>query len=331
MSHHSLKRRAFLLGAGAAAVWPLTVQAQPTGKIPRIGMLWVNPAEAEEKIGLVAALHKGLRDLGYVEGRTILVEERFADGTPQRLDELAAELVRLKVDVIVTGAEGTFAAARATKVIPIVAAATGDPVAEGFAASLAHPGGNITGNAVFFPQMMAKRLDLLKQIAPSVRHVGMLAPKIDPFMRATFAVMTETAKGLGVDLEILEVPERVNYEAAFAAASMRGIDGFVVLDHATLFRDSGVIAAQALKDRIASGGSPLYARNGGLFGYAVVLPELFRKAAIFVDNVLKGAKPGDIPFEQATKFETVVNMKTAAALGLQIPPTMLAAADEVIE
>jgi putative tryptophan/tyrosine transport system substrate-binding protein len=326
-----MRRREFLSGAIVGAVWASAARAQQSGKIPRIGMLWVNPVEAEKKIGLVAVFHKRLAELGYVDGKTIVVEERFADGTTQRLDELAAELVRLKVDVIVSGAESAIAAAKATKLIPIVAATTSDPVAEGFAASLAHPGGNVTGSAAFFPQMMAKRLELLKRITPSVRRAGMLAARVDPFARGVFEVMNGSAKGLGVDLEIVEVPDPTTYEAAFAAASAKGIGGIVILDYATFFRDAGLIAALALKNRIPTGGAPFYARNGGLFGYAADLPELFRNAATFVDKILKGDKPGDLPFEQATKFETAVNLKTSGALGLTVPQTLLASASEVIE
>jgi len=327
-----MNRRDFLtLAASAAAAWPGAARAQQPGKIPRVGMLWPNSADAEEKIGFVAVLHASLRQLGYVDGRTLIVEERFSDGGPGRLDELAAELVRLNVDLIVTGAEGTHAAARATKDIPIVMAVTADPVAEGFAASLAHPGGNVTGNAVFFPQMMAKRVELLKQILPSLRRAGVLAADHDPLVGFTFGVMSETAKALGVELELFEASDATSYEAAFAKESANGVGAFVILDPATFFRDSGIIAALALKYRLPTGGAPILSHNGGLMGYAVIFPELFRNAATVVDKILKGAKPGDIPFEQATKFETVVNLKTAKALGLEIPPTLLAAAAEVIE
>ncbi|MDE3175588.1 MAG: ABC transporter substrate-binding protein [Pseudomonadota bacterium] len=299
--------------------------------MPRIGMLWANSAQAEQEIGLVAAFHKGMAELGYVDGRTMIVEERFADGSPQRLDNLAAELVGLNVDLIVTGANGADAAARATKVIPIVSATTADPVGEGLAASLAHPGGNVTGNAVFFPQMMAKRLELLKQALPSLTRAGVLTPDRAPIVRFTFEVMSESAKALGVELELFEASDAATYDAAFAKASANGFGGFVIRDPPIFFRDAGVIAALALKHRILAGGAPICARSGGLFGYAVIFPELFRKAATFVDKILKGAKAGDIPFEQATKFETVVNLKTARALGVDIPATVLAAAAEVIE
>jgi len=295
-------------------------------------MLWPNTAEAEDKIGFVAAFHKGMGELGYVDGRTIIVEERFSDGTPRRLDELAAELVRLNVDLIVTGStQGTSAVARATTQIPIVTATTADPVGQGLAASLAHPGGNVTGNASFIPQMTAKRLELLRQIVSPLPRAGVLAPRNDPLYRSTFEVMTETARALGVELELFAASDATTYDRAFATASATGVRGFVIFDSAIFHQDASVIGALALKYKLPTGGAPIHARNGGLFGHAVLFRALFHNASSFVDKILKGAKPGDIPFEQATKFETVVNLKTAAALGLEIPPTVLASADEVIE
>jgi putative tryptophan/tyrosine transport system substrate-binding protein len=326
-----MRRREFLLAAGAATAWAGAARAQQPGRIPSIGMLWVESAAEEEKVGLVPVFHAGLTELGYVDGRTIRVEERFADGNYERLGALAVELVRLKVDLIVTGAEGVIAASRATKTIPIVAATTADPVAEGVAASLAHPGGNLTGSAVFFPQILAKRLELLKQIAPSMQRAGMLALEDNRFIRFVFNVMAETAKTLGVELQLFLVSDAASYEAAFAKASAAGVGGFVILDLPNFVRDSAILAALALNYRLPAAGAPAYARNGGLIGYGVLFPVLFRNAASFVDKILKGAKPGDIPIEQATRFTTIVNLKPAAALGLEIPPTILAAADEVIE
>jgi putative ABC transport system substrate-binding protein len=301
-----MRRREFLVGAGAAAAWASAGRAQQPRKIPRIGMLWANSVEAEASIGLVAAFHKGMSDLGYVDGRTMIAVERFADGDVPRLDELAAELVRLEVDLI----------------------------AEGLAASLAHPGGNVTGNAVFFPEIMAKRVDLLKLVLPSLKRAGVLTPddaRDESVLRFTFGVMKETAKALGVELELLLASDQTTYESAFATASTKGIEGVVVLDPPIYFRDAGLIASLALKHLIPTGGAAIYARNGGLFGYGVIFPELWRTAAIFVDKILKGAKPGDIPFEQATRFETVVNLKTSDALGVTMPQTLLASASEVIE
>ena len=225
-----MNRREFLLGAAAAAAWPRPARAGQTGKIPEIGMLWVNSAEAERQIGMVGVLHAKLRELGYVDGQTVHIEERFGDGQPRRMDEQAAELVRRNPDVIVAGAESLLAVAHATKTIPIVAATTGDPVAEGFAESLAHPNGNVTGSAVFFPQIMAKRLELLKLAVPTLNRVGALTPAINPFFRIVSEVMTETAKPLGVEVKLIETPDPAKYEDAFAAAAADGVGGIVVLD-----------------------------------------------------------------------------------------------------
>lgn len=322
-----MRRRDFLL----AAAWPLAARAQPGSQTPRLGLLWVNSAEAEAKIGLTAVFRARLRELGYVEGRTILIEERFCDGDERRLNAGAAELVRLPVDLIVTGAEGVIAAARATKTTPIVATATGDPVAEGLAVSLAHPGGNVTGSAVFFPQIMAKRVELLKQAAPSIRRVGALAPVDVPFFRIVAGIMAATAKPLGVEVKLVTAPDAASYEQIFAAAPTNGLDGFVILDSAQYGADFEILSALAAKYRTPAGGPPPYVHAGGLLGYGADVPRLFRNAAVFVDKILKGEKAGDIPIEQAAKFETAVNLKTARALGLDIPPSVLGAADEVIE
>jgi putative ABC transport system substrate-binding protein len=324
-----MRRRQFLVGAVAATSWPLTAKAQRSGKLPRIGMLWPNSAEAVRRLDFVPALHTRLRELGWVDGRTIVVEERFADGDKKRLEQLAAELVRLPVDLIVTGAEGTIATARATKEIPIVTAAFGDPIAEGLAASLAHPGGNVTGNAVLISEIMAKRLEALKTIAPSVRIVGLLTVVAVPLV--VLDTMSATARTSSTEVKLFELSQPTAYDDTFATAAAAGVRGFVIFDSARVLSDSDVIAAQASKFLMPTAGAPFYARSGGLFGYAVNFKELFSHAATFVDKILNGAKPGDIPFEQATHFQVTVNLKTARVLGLEIPPTILAAADEVIE
>jgi putative ABC transport system substrate-binding protein len=326
-----MRRREFLQAASLAAAWAGASRAQQPGKTPRIGMLWVESAAGEQKVGLVAAFRTKLSELGYVEGRTIHVEERFADGDEKRLDALAAELVRLDVDLIVTGAQGVLAAARATKTIPIVAAVAADPVAEGVAASLARPGGNVTGSAVFFPEIMAKRLELLKDIAPALRRAGVLASDDGPFIRVVFEVMAKAAKALGVEMHLLQASDVASYGSVFAMASAAGVGGIVILDLPQFFRNFPAIAALAVKYRLPAVGSPAYARSGGLIGYGVLFPVLFGNAATFVDKILKGAMPGNIPIEQATKFETVANLKAARALAIEFPPTLLAAADEVEE
>ena len=218
-----MRRREFLLGASAAAAWASAARAQSAGKLPRVGMLWVNSAQVEANIGLVAAFQKKLAEFGYVDGQTMIVVEKFADGDDRRLDEMAAELARLDVDLIVSGAQGVAAAARATKSIPIVATAMADPIGEGVAASLAHPGGNVTGNAVFFPEIMAKRLDW-RQFAPSLKRAGVLSPydERDPIAQIVFGLMKEAAKALGVELQLLTASEPASYESVFSTASAKG-------------------------------------------------------------------------------------------------------------
>lgn len=324
-----MKRREFLIAAGATAVWPGAARAQQTGKIPRVGMLWTNSAEAERRIGLVPILYARLAELGYVDGRTIVIEERFGDGDPRRLDALAAELVRLPVDLIVTAGDPTSAVARATKFIPIITASIYDPVAEGFAASLAHPGGNLTGNAVLQPETLAKRLEMLKRITPSLNRAGLLTLKgIAP---AVFEAMSAAAKALAMEVRFFELADTPAYEELFAAAAKAGVGGFVIADSGRTVGDYGVIASLATRYRLTTAGAPFYTGRGGLCGYGPSFADLFRGAASYVDKILKGAKPGDIPMQQPTRFQTSINLKTAAELQLEIPPTVLAAADEVIE
>jgi putative ABC transport system substrate-binding protein len=324
-----MQRREFLITAGAAVAWPFAARAQQAGGRPRVGMLWANSAEAEQRIGLVPILHARLAELGWVDGRTISVEERFADGDRRRLEELAAELARLEVDLIVTGGEGTVAAAHATKDIPIVTTSIYDPVVEGFAASLAHPGGNVTGNAVLEPQILAKRLETLRRIAPSLKSAGLLAQKgVEP---QVFDAISAAANTLGMEVRIFELSDPPSYEATFAAAAAAGVGGLVIADTARAYGDYGVIAPLANQYRMATAAAPIYARSGGLFGYGPNFPVLFGGAATYVDKILKGAKPGEIPMEQPTRFQAAVNLRAAAALGLEIPADILAAADEVIE
>ena len=324
-----MRRREFLFQGGAAAAWPFAARAQQTSKLPRIGMLWANSAEAEKRIGLVPILHARLAELGYVDGKTIIVEERFADGNRRRGEELAAELVRLKPDLIVTGGDMTPVVAGATKVIPIVTTSMIDPVAEGLAVSLAHPGGYVTGNTVLLPEIMAKRLEYLKQLAPSLNRAGFMTVRgLPPII---FEAISKTAKALDVELKLFELADPPAFEDMFAAAASGEVGGLVVFDSAFFVDGYGRIASLAIKYRMASAAAPFYVRSGGLFGYSASFADYFRSAATFVDRILKGAKPGDIPFEQPARFQMSVNLKTAAALGLDAPPTILAAADEVIE
>jgi len=325
-----MQRRDFLGVLGSAAAWPLVARAQQPEQPARIG--YIGLGSAAQNVWETDALLAGLRDLGYVEGRTARIEARFAEGDEGRLPGLAAELVGLNVDIIVTVASGVPAARRVTSTIPIVQAVGADLVASGIAASLAHPGGNVTGLTFFFAELMAKRLELLKQIVPSTAQVGVLMVGDNkPGNRDVLEVMEVTAKALSMVLQPIEVRGPTEFESAFAAWSDKELDGLVISDNGILLANRDAITALAARHRLPAIGAIELAVSGGLMAYGVNFPEMFRRAAVFVDKILKGVKPGDIPIEQATKFKLVLNLKTAKALGLDIPPILLARADEVIE
>jgi putative ABC transport system substrate-binding protein len=324
-----MRRREFigLIGAAAAAL-PLGARAQQPDRIARIGLL--SALSAAQEAAEDAQFQWGLRELGWVEGKNLHIESRYAEGHMDRLPALTSELVGLNVDVIVTAGPGVYAAHSVTSAVPIVAATAADLVAMGIAASLWHPGGNVTGLNFFVPELMAKRLELLKQAAPSVIRAGVLVPKGSPSTRSLLDVMDGTALKLELDLSLIEVVG-ADFESAFSAAPGKPIDGLVSTDSAVLFANAAEIASIAEKRGIASIGSPVFASKGGLLGYGVEFGPMFRRAATFVDAILKGAKPGNIPIEMATKFTTIINLKTAKALKLDVPATLLAGADDVIE
>jgi len=324
-----MRRREFILAAIAAAAWPLGAHAQQADRIYKVGLLFVNTAEQER--AMFGDDPFGFRDLGYIEGKTIAFERRFANGNSDRLAAQAQELVDLKVDVIVTGGPGVYAAHRATTTIPIVVGTIGDPVGQGFAASLAHPGGNVTGSAIVAPEVLAKRLELLKQIVPSLKRAGVLVVHDYPANPQFLDVMTPTARALNVELLLVEVRGPNGYQDAFSAGSTGSISGLVFTEPAQLLANAALIASLSITRGLPAVGAPSQATAGALLGYGASIKDLFHNAATFADKILKGAMPGDIPFERATKFETVVNLKTARALSLDIPTTVLAAADEVIE
>jgi putative ABC transport system substrate-binding protein len=326
-----------LIGGAAAASsvscsvsWPLAARAQRPGRIARIGYLGLTSA-SQHAYGGSDTFLAGLRDLGYVEGRNLHIEFRFTEGDEDRIPGLVTELIGLNVDVIVTYATGVPAAKRATATIPIVMATYADAVAVGIVASLAHPGGNITGSTFFLPELMAKRLELLKEVVPSMTRAGILLLRGNASSDSILEVMGTTAKALRLELQPIEVRGPSEYENAFSAWTDQQIGALVILDHAQFLANADAIAALAAKHRVPSGGPLELPTNGGLIGYGVNFSELFRRAAVFVDKILKGAKPGDIPVEQPTKFKLVLNLKTAKALGLEAPATLLATADEVIE
>jgi len=327
-----MRRREFItLLGGAAAAWPLAGRAQQPERIARIGYLRLSPAARIQVFD--DAFREGLRDFGYVEARNIHIEYRSSEGDEDRLFALAKELIALNVDVIVTYATGVPAARRASSTIPIVMATYNDAVAVGLVASLAHPGGNVTGSTFFAPELMAKRIEQLKEIVPAMRRVGVLLLRRDDTAATvkTVEVMEAAAKVLRVELHPIEVREPGEYADAFSAWNDRHIDGLVVLDHAQFIANAAAITALAAEHRFPSIGPLEWPASGGLMGYGVNFAAMFRRAGAFVDKIFKGAKPSDIPVEQATKFASVINLKAARALGLDVPSTLLALADEVIE
>jgi putative ABC transport system substrate-binding protein len=324
-------RRTFLSGSLALLAAPRAAGAQQAEKVYRIGYLGNASASAQAK--RVESLRAALRDLGYVEGKNIVIEFRWAEGRFERLPDLAAELVRLKVDVLVTaGTSGAVAAKEATTTIPIVMVGIGDAVATGVVASLARPGGNITGSTDSVPELMAKLLELLKEIMPRSRRVAVLVNP-DTLQRGapTFKAMENTAGSLKVELEQFESRGPSEFESAFSRMAKSRVDAIVVLSDVLFNYNVAALADLAAKKRLPSAGVQAFAQAGGLIGYGLNFPDMDRRAAYFVDKILKGVKPADLPVQQPTKFELVINMKTAKALGLTIPPSLLLRADQVIE
>jgi putative ABC transport system substrate-binding protein len=302
---------------------------QPT-KVPRIGYLTV--ASLASNVARVEAFRQGLRDLGYVEGKTIVIEWRSAEGKFERQGDLAAELVRLKVDVIVSsGPTMTRAAKEATATIPIVMAQDTDPVGNGFVASLARPGGNITGLSVLSPELSGKQLELLKEIVPKLPRVAVLGNSNEPANRKILKEIELAAGSFGVQLQPLDVLAPKDIAPAFRAAAKAHADALIVLASAIVTDHRTEIANLALKSRLpAIYSSSIWVDDGGLMSYGASLIDLSRRAATYVDKILKGAKPADLPVEQPIKFEFFINLKAAKQIGLTIPPNVLARADRVI-
>ena len=319
----------YLLGIAVSGALALPDMAQQPGKIFRIGVL--SPA-ASPSTKAFDSLRKGLRDLGYIEGTNITIEYRLAAWDYSRLPPMAGELVRLPVDVIVTDTQKSAVIAHeATRTIPIVGATLGaDPVAAGLAASFAHPGGNVTGFSGFGVELSGKRLQLLKEAAPAIARIaGLWSPTMPTALRSA---TEEAARTLGIELRTIEVATPDQIPAGLEAAVAGGTEALVVLPDAMFWNERARIVALAAKYRMpAIYPEREYAEDGGLLAYSQNVSHQFRRAASYVDKILKGAKPGDLPIEQPTKFEMVINLKTAKALGLTIPPSILARADEVIE
>jgi putative tryptophan/tyrosine transport system substrate-binding protein len=326
-----MQRRQFItLVGGTAATWPLRVRAQQSDRLARIGYLRLAPASQSQREE--SAFRDGLADLGYVEGKNLRIDYRSTEGDESQLAARLQELIELKVDVLVVHATGVLAALRATKTIPIVMAVGPDLVAIGAVSSLAHPGGNVTGSSFFLPEIMAKRLELLKEIAPSMTRAGvLLIRRADNANANVLDHMGATAKSLQVDLQPIDVGGPDEFDSAFARWAKAKINGLVMADHTLLIYNTDRIATLAAKQRAPSIGPLQLPENGGLAGYGVDFEAIFRRAAYFVDEILKGANPGDIPIEQATKFLSAVNLKTAKAFGIEVPTSILLRADEVIE
>jgi putative tryptophan/tyrosine transport system substrate-binding protein len=306
----------------------LPTQAQQPKKVPRIGILSPLSSSADD---LLDAFRQGLRELGYVEGRNIVIEYRSAEGRNDRLPELAAELVRLKVDVLVTtGPAAVGAGKQATSTIPIVMGAVGDAVDFGFVASLARPGGNITGMSWLGPELNAKRLELLKEVFPKVVRVAVLW---DPATPKTYVRATEVAaRSLGINLRVLEVAKSNEFDHAFATLTGDGAGALEVMPSTMFASQMRQLVDLAAKSRLpAIFPDERYAQAGGLLSYGPSFPEMYRRAATYVDKILKGAKPGDLPVEQPMRFEFIINLKAAKQIGLTIPPNVLARADRVIK
>jgi putative ABC transport system substrate-binding protein len=329
-----IDRRTFLAGTGAVLLAaPLGAEAQQAAKVSRIGYLAGNLAAAPR---LEEALRQGLRDLGYVEGRNVVIEIRDAEGKPERLPALAAELVALKVDVIVApNTPQALAAKQATRTLPIVFSFVADPVASGLITSLARPGGNVTGLSSLTRELVGKRLELLTQAVPGVRRVAVLwqpgfqGERTDKDMLKAADV---AARALGVRLQVVEVRGPADFDKAFSDMTRAHAGAVTVMGSTTIISERTRLVDLAAKHRLpAVFGRREYVDAGGLMAYGSNIADLFRRTATYVDKILKGAKPADLPVEQPTKFELVINLKTAKALGLTIPQSVLGRADEIIQ
>jgi len=311
---------------------PLAAEAQQAGKVYRIGLLDFSEPDPARQAWWIA-FRQQMRQLGYVEGQNVSFEPRWAQGEDARLPKLAAELVGLKVDLIVTGgSNAAIAAKRVTSTIPIVMASGSDPVAVGLVASLRQPGGNVTGMTSINSELAGKRLELLRNIAPRASRIAILWDERDPGSRLNVDETEAAAKTAGLTIHRVAVGSAAGLEAAFATVVRGRAGALIVVSTARLFSYRKRIGELAVKHRLPTVvGLREYVEAGGLASYGTDFPDLFRRATVYVDKILKGAKPADLPVEQPTKFELVINLKTAKALGLTIPPSVLGRADEVIQ
>jgi putative ABC transport system substrate-binding protein len=327
-----MRRRAFIALLGAATLaWPRPLRAQRTGKIWRLGVLETIPPALNA--ANFDALREGLRTRGYVEGKNLVIEYRSADGRTERFAELAAELIRLKVDVIVTrGTPAVQAAKRATATIPIVMAASGDPLGTGVVAGLAHPGANVTGLSAFTRELLGKRIEMLREAVAGISRVGFLHNMENPVARTQWEELKSAARPLQFEPILLDAQKPEDIERAFETAVARRADALVVGNDTVTQANLRLVVELAARHRLpATYLSRTFVDAGGLMTYGVSYPDLYRRAATFVDKIFKGAKPADLPIEQPTVFDLVVNLRTAKALGLSIPESFLLRANEVIE
>jgi putative tryptophan/tyrosine transport system substrate-binding protein len=324
-----MRRREFITLVGVAgAMWPLAARAQQLGKLPTIGFLGTTSAAAWSP--WTAAFTQRLRELGWIEGRTIAIEYRWAEGRSERFAEIAAEFVRLKVDVIITGGSAAAAAKEATSVVPIVFV-LGEPVGTGLVATLARPGGNVTGLSNQQTDLPGKRLELLREVLPSLRQLAIMANVDYPEAVLEMRDVQAISKTLGLEVATVEIRRAEDISPAFEALKGRA-DALYVITDALVSTNRIRINTFALAARLPTmHGVREYVEAGGLMSYGADYSDLFRRAGDYVGKILRGAKPADIPVEQPTKFDLVVNLITAEALGLTVPPSLLARADEVIE
>jgi putative ABC transport system substrate-binding protein len=324
-----MKRRQFIAGLAAAVGLPFAARAQQPGKFPTIGFLGTTTPSAWG--GYVPAFVQRLNELGWVDGKTVAIEYRWAEGRNERFDEIAAEFARLKVDVIVTSGGAGVAVKRATSTIPIVLALANDPVGSGLAASLARPGGNVTGLSLLAPDLAGKRLENLRQILPGVHRLAILGNAGYPAAVVEMVDLQTTARKLGLETMIPEV--RRAEDMAPVIEQLKGrVDALYICADPLISTNHIRINALALAAQLPTmHGASYYVEGGGLMSYGPHYADMFRRAADYVDKILRGTRPGELPIEQPTRFELVINLKTAKALGLAVPQSMLATADEVIE
>ena len=325
-----MRRREFttLLG-GTAAAWPLVARAQQPGKVPTIGFLGTSTVSIQSE--WVAAFVQGLRELGWIDSRTIAIEVRWAEARPERFAEIAAEFVRLKVDIIVTTGAGALAAKQATSIVPIVFGAANDPLGSGLVASLARPGGNVTGLSVQSADLAGKRLQLLREVVPGLRRLAILTNVDYPAAVLEMDEAQAAARTFGLEVATLEIRSVKDLVPAFETFRNRADALYVCVDPVLNAHRVSINTLANVARLPTIGGLREYVEAGSLMSYGPSVPDLFRHAATYVDKILRGAKPGELPGEQPTKFDLIINLTTAKALGLTIAESFLLRADEVIE